>query len=188
MKRSQRLALLTLLAREMRKRDSWCGETHIQKATFFLQELLKVDAGFEFILYRHGPFSFDLRDELSSMQADDLLELCVRQQGYGPTYVPTSFSETFLERFPKTTSRYLHLIEFIADELSDKGVAELERIATIFFITSREGIADGEDRAERLVTLKPHVTPHEARDASRYVNGLTARARRVFDVEAPHAC
>ena len=46
MKRSQKLALLTLLNREMLSRGSWCGETHIQKATFFLQELLGVDAGF----------------------------------------------------------------------------------------------------------------------------------------------
>ena len=76
------------------------------------------------------------------MQADDLLELCVRSQVYGPTYAPTTFSETFLTRFPKTTSRYLPLIEFIADELNNKGVAELERIATAFFITTREGIAD----------------------------------------------
>jgi hypothetical protein len=187
MKRGQRLALLTLLTREMRKRDSWCGETHIQKATFLLQELLGVDAGFDFILYRHGPFSFDLRDELSLMQADDLLELCMRQQGYGPTYVPTSFSEEFLERFPKTASRYSQRIEFIADELNNKGVAELERIATSFFIMNREGITETEERAERLIALKPHITEAQAREASLYVNGLLHRAARRFPIEALHA-
>ena len=41
------------------------------------------------------------------MQADELLMLAVRREGYGPTYVPTSFSETYLERFPKTTVRYI---------------------------------------------------------------------------------
>jgi hypothetical protein len=187
MKRGQRLALLTLLTREMRKRDSWCGETHIQKATFLLQELLGVDAGFDFILYRHGPFSFDLRDELSSMQADDLLELCVRQQGYGPTYAPTRFSEEFLERFPKTVSRYSQRIEFIADELNSKGVAELERIATSFFIMNREGINDAEERAGRLIELKPHITEAQAREASFYVNGLINRYAQRFPMEAPAA-
>src|ERR1035441_4963526 len=73
MKHGQRMAVLTLLDREMLAKGSWCGETHIQKATYFLQELLGVDLGFEFVLYRHGPFSFELRDELSSMQADDIL-------------------------------------------------------------------------------------------------------------------
>lgn len=184
MKRGQRLALLTLLAREMRKRGSWCGETHIQKATFLLQELLGVDAGFDFILYRHGPFSFDLRDELFLMQADDLLELCVRAQGYGPTYAPTSFSEEFLGRFPKTVSRYSGRIEFIADELNSKGVAELERIATAFFLCSREDISDERECAERLVMLKPHISSTEAREASIYVRGLEFRAKRRFSPES----
>src|ERR1039458_10326941 len=84
MKRSQRAALITLLNREMLKRGSWCGETHIQKAMFFLQDLLGVETDFEFVLYRHVPFSFELRDELSSMRADELLDLTVRREGYGP--------------------------------------------------------------------------------------------------------
>jgi hypothetical protein len=177
MKHSQRAALLTLLNREMLNRGSWCGETHIQKATFFLQDLLKVDADFEFILYRHGPFSFDLRDELSSMQAEDLLELAMRREGYGPTYVPTPFSETFLERFPKTTARYLEQIKFVAAELGDKAVAELERLATAFFILDREGILEVRPRAQRLVELKPHISLPEARFASEQVDSLIERAR-----------
>jgi hypothetical protein len=179
MRRNQRVALLTFLVREMGIRGSWCGETHIQKAMFFLQDLLGIDTGFEFILYRHGPFSFDLRDDLSSMQADDLLELTVRQQGYGPAYVPTRFSETFLGRFPKTTARYTEQVEFVADELAGKGVVELEKLATALFIANREGVDDVDQRAERLVELKPHVLLPEARFASEQVNRLIERSRRL---------
>jgi len=161
----------------MRKRGNWCGETHIQKAMFFLQEMMGVDANFEFILYRHGPFSFDLRDELAAMQADDLLELAVRQQGYGPTYLPTPFSEIFLERFPKTTARYLTQIQFVADELSDRGVAELEKLTTAFFIAHREGVDDVEERAQRLVELKPHISLSDAYWASEQINRLIERSR-----------
>lgn len=161
----------------MLQRGSWCGETHIQKATFFLQELLGVDAGFEFILYRHGPFSFELRDELSSMQADGLLELTIRREGYGPTYVPTSFSEAYLERFPKTTARYIKQIDFVSDELSDKGVAELERLATALFVAHREGVSDVEQRAERLVELKPHISSTDALSASEQVDRLIRKSR-----------
>src|SRR5262245_19872824 len=120
MNRKKRSALLVLLTREMQKRGSWCGETHIQKAMFFLQELLSVNSGFEFILYRHGPFSFDLRDELLSMRADDLLALTIKQEGYGPAYVPTDFSEEFLSNFPKTAARYNDQVRFLANELKDK--------------------------------------------------------------------
>lgn len=177
MKHNKRAALIALLNREMLSRGSWCGETHIQKAIFFLQELLGVDTGFEFVLYRHGPFSFDLRDELSSMQADDLVTLAVRREGYGPTYVPTKFSDTYLERFPNTTARYAQQIEFIANELSDKGVSELEKLATSFFIAEREGIKDAEERSQRLVELKPHISFSDAISAGEQVDRLIRRAR-----------
>lgn len=177
MKQSQRVALLSLLNREMLKRGSWCGETHIQKAAFLLQEMLGVDMGYEFILYRHGPFSFELRDELVSMQADQLLELVVRQQGYGPTYFPTQFSERFLERFPKTTSRYLERVHFVSDELGDKGVVELEKLATAFFITNRGRSTDVEDRSQRLVELKPHISLPEARRATEQVDRLVQKSQ-----------
>ena len=161
----------------MLKRGSWCGETHIQKAAFLLQEMLGVEMGYEFILYRHGPFSFELRDELISMQADQLLELVVRQQGYGPSYFPTGFSEEFLERFPKTTSRYLPSVQFVADELGDKGVIELEKLATAFFIERRGDSTDVEDRSQRLVELKPHISLPDARRATEQVDRLLQKSQ-----------
>ena len=161
----------------MGHRGSWCGETHIQKGTFFLQNLLGVETEFEFVLYRHGPFSFDLRDDLSSMRADDLLELVTKREGYGPAYVPTRFSEVFLERFPKTTTRYERQVEFVAGELADKGVAELERLATAFFIVDTEGLDHVEDRATRLVQIKPHISLPEALSASREVSVLIKRSQ-----------
>jgi hypothetical protein len=163
----------------MLRRGSWCGETHIQKATFFLQELTGVELGFDFVLYRHGPFSFDLRDELQLMQADDLISIQVRQAGYGPSLVPTPFSEIFLERFPKTTSRYSERVEFVATELSNTNVAELERIATAFYITQRTPEANVDERADELVELKPHISREDAFRAFEYVDDLVERAQTL---------
>ncbi len=180
MKRSQRVAVLTLLNREMLRRGSWAGETHIQKAAFFLQELMGVDLGFDFVLYRHGPFSFDLRDELASMQADELVSLVVRSEGYGPTFVPTQFSEIFLDRFPKTQERFRSQIEFVSAELAQMWVAELEKIATAFFLTKHGSNVSVEDRARELVELKPHISLSDARIASKQVDGLIERARPLI--------
>lgn len=176
MRHGQRAAVLILLDREMLKRGSWCGETHIQKAAFLLQELMGVELEYEFVLYRHGPFSFDLRDELSLMQADDLLSVQLRHPAYGPSFIPTEFSEAFLERFPKTTARHSWQIEFIADELRNRNVAELERIATAFYLTQRAGQESTREKAEMLTDLKPHISPSDARDAFEYVDGLMERA------------
>ena len=64
MTRLQRVAVLTKLTEKLHESGSWCGETHLQKAAYFLQELFNVLLVYEFILYKHGPFSFALRDEL----------------------------------------------------------------------------------------------------------------------------
>jgi hypothetical protein len=155
---------------------SWAGETHIQKAAFFLQDLMGVGLGFDFILYKHGPFSFDLRDELASMQADDLVSVVVRHEGYGPTFVPTQFSEVFLERFPKTQARYRQQIEFVSSELGQMGVAELEKVATAFFLAKRGEFDSVEDQARELVDLKPHISLPEALIACRQAERLVERA------------
>src|SRR5712692_9118533 len=105
MRRLQRIVILADLASRLGKYGSWCGETHLQKATYFLQELGKVPLGYSFVLYKHGPFSFDLRDELTAMRADGLLELRP-QPPYGPSLVPTERASEFARRFPKTLGKY----------------------------------------------------------------------------------
>jgi hypothetical protein len=183
MKRSQKAAVLTLLNRELLANGSWCGETHIQKATFFLQELTMVDLDFEFVLYRHGPFSFDLRDELLLMQADELISLQIRHPGYGPALIPTAFSESFLERFPNTVARYGERVRFIASELGRMNVAELERLATAYYITQRSEEGSLEERADQLVELKPHILVDDAFQAFQDVGSLIEKARDVVHLD-----
>jgi uncharacterized protein YwgA len=172
MKRGQRFAMLLLLDREMFRQGSWCGETHLQKGTFFLQEMLKADSQYEFILYKHGPFSFELRDDLSGMQADGLLDLVARHPGYGPSYLPTADAEQFLERFPKTVERFTRPVKFVAEELGGKGVADLEPLATALFIRTRSGMTDVKDRVAELIRLKPHISETVALAATTDVNRL----------------
>ena len=71
-----RAALIACLVAEMRKDNrSWCGETHIQEAVYFLQEITEVPLPFKFILHKHGPCCFKLRDELTNLRAEGWLEL-----------------------------------------------------------------------------------------------------------------
>ena len=65
-KEQERTVMLSLI-RSLRENGSWCGETHIQKAAYFLKTVTAVPLKFEFILYKHGPFSFDLRDHLGNL-------------------------------------------------------------------------------------------------------------------------
>lgn len=175
--KGQKSALLLDLAAELLKRGSWCGETHIQKAAFLLRELFGVETGQEFILYKHGPFSFDLRDTLTEMAADGLIEYVVRQPGYGPTLLPSAESLEFLERFPRTLSKHAAELKFVADIVGNKGVNELERLATAVFLTQQLPQASAENRAEELVRLKPHIPIYEAKQAIQDAEKLVAGRR-----------
>jgi uncharacterized protein YwgA len=175
MNRLKKDALLAELADQLRVRGSWCGETHIQKATYLLQELKTVPLEFEFILYKHGPFSFDLRDELTSMRADGFFKLSERGQ-YGPSLVPTELSSELRKDYPKTLARYGPDIGFVCDALGDKNVAELEKLATALYVYSEHSSDSQRDRARILHDLKPHISFADSMDAVKQVDALVERS------------
>lgn len=156
MKKLVRYSILLCLIRRLQENGSWCGETHIQKSTYFLQKLLNVPTNFDFILYKHGPYSFDLSDEISALRADGYLNL-IPQQPYGASLYPSEQIQNILERFPKTIAKYSPQIDFVAKELSNMGVAELERIATALYVMNENDIKTKE-RAKRIHELKPHIS------------------------------
>jgi len=65
MERFERESLLALLVEALNQRGSWSGSTHIQKSAFFLQDLGETPLDYDFVIYRYGPFSFELRDDLN---------------------------------------------------------------------------------------------------------------------------
>jgi hypothetical protein len=160
----------------LRQKGSWCGETHVQKSTLFLQDLMRVPLGFDFILYKHGPFSFDLRDELTSLRADELTKL-EPQWSYGPRIATTERSKYIQGLYSKTLERYDSAISFVTDKLAGKGVNDLERLATGFYVTCRDaGHASLDERAAKLTELKPHVGRDDAVAAIREVDEIIAQA------------
>ena len=150
MERLQKAAILTELADQLRREGSWCGHTHMQKATYFLQELLGVPTGYEFILYKHGPYSFELSEEMTGIRADYLIEFDHKSPSYGPGLAPTRTSAELRSRIPchpvetrpRDRVRRAHSVA--------KGVTELEKLATGIHVTREDASANGvEERSRR---------------------------------------
>ena len=166
MERLQRAALLLSLIENLKAKGSWCGETHIQKTVYFLQKLLKVPFKFEFVLYKHGPYSFDLSDEISFLRAHEILEIQPRDYPYGQKICPGKPSMEIKERFPRTLKKYEQHIKFITDKLAEKNVAELERLATALYVAEEIGYQEDKGKmAKSICELKPHVLINDARNA-----------------------
>ncbi|WP_439622370.1 hypothetical protein [Gemmata sp.] len=176
---TQKNVVLLSLVKCLEKHGSWCGETHIQKATFFVQELLGVPLNFEFVLFKHGPYSFELKEGLTSNMADGLLS-AVPRPPYGPSLALGANASNLLQRFPKTRDLYNQQTEFVASRLGSKGIVELERLATALYVTRRE-LPDGNDRdrAERVHQLKPHIPRETALEAVAVVDGLINEVAQI---------
>ncbi len=178
MDRLPQAAIVTKLAKRLRHYGSWCGATHIVKAMYFLQDLLEVPTGFDFVLYKHGPYAFDLADELTSLRADGLLALEPQSVPYGPRFAVTPLTRRLHATFPKTLAKYANSIEFVAKALGGKRVDELERLATALYVTRRTSLGhDGtvQSRAECIHSLKPHVPVVAAAQAVEEIDRLSAQ-------------
>ncbi len=146
--------LILNLALALKDNGSWAGETHIQKGGYFLSKLLAVPTGVKFILYKHGPFSFELRELLTDMEALGFLKWNSIPP-YGPSISEGPLSSQLRAKFSNLADRYNRQIDFVARHLGERNVASLERLATALYVTE-EGYT-GSSRVGRLVALKPHV-------------------------------
>ena len=174
MERTRRWGLVCNLVEAMGEAGSWVGETHIQKSSLFLQEMLKVQMGYKFVLYLHGPYSFDLSEELSEMRARGILSIEARGGGYGPSFRLGYWGERLEDWVGPSRGESLQLearaVEFVAQNISTKNARELERISTAFFLMNKS--TDGSDVAKWINGLKPHISVEASRIAIRQVTQL----------------
>ena len=172
----ERRELVCHLVDSMRQHDSWAGETHIQKCVMFLQKLMDVPTGYRFVLYLHGPFSFDLRNELALMRAR--LQLDVEPNpSYGPSFTLGVRGKLAL----RSSTGYEDAIGVIAREVSVKDTRALERLSTAFFLLDEYPARSPMQTAKELNRLKPHISVEQALQAIKGVNDLRQRVaeRRV---------
>lgn len=182
---SARCALVVELAKRLRSRGSWCGETHLQKAMYIVQDLSKASFGYKFVIYKHGPYSFELNNELAAMRSSNILEFQFPREGYGPSIVPTKFGERVLSINEENVREYMPAIEFLADWFANSDVRQLEKVATAYFLTTKNPRVPPIERARRLHLLKPHVDIHAAEEAMRIVDEKRKQAKnQLGDVAA----
>jgi len=162
MREMESASLLLALDTALVDHGSWAGETHMQKAVYCAQALLQVPFGFDFVIYKHGPYSFELADELAAMRANGFLEIIPRPP-YGPSLQPGPRSRLLANDFNELVGGQQEKLVFIARALGQKNVAELERIATLLYVQRKWADADP---VQKLVELKPHVRREDATTAA----------------------
>ena len=175
----ERRVLICHLVEQMREEDSWAGQTQIQKSVVFLQELLGVPMGYDFILYKHGPFSFELRSELAIMRVRLQLGLEPHRR-YGPSFTLGVWGRKALE----LPTKYEDAIEFVAREIAVKKTRPLERISTAFFLQGKYPSLNASQTAAEIHRLKPHVSIGQALQAIEDVAELRQKVAAMKSCES----
>jgi hypothetical protein len=142
--------------------DSWCGETHIQKTAYVAKVIERVPFESKFILYKHGPYSFDMNVVLNHMRSQNIL--VVTPQGtYGSSY---RLNEGLWAALGRAAGRrfdaYDQQLRFVCTQFARRKVAELERIATAIYVRLNFGLLNPQQQIAKLSELKPHIGVSEA--------------------------
>jgi len=171
------IVLYTVLA--LKNEGSWTGETHVQKALYLCQELTHIPSAFKFILYKHGPYSFELSAHLQELISDDLV--CVQSRPpYGATLGVSHEGRHAAERIDDNRDIFKK-VSFIAKKLGNKGVSDLEKLATAVYVIRKYGTNNPMDkRVEILTSIKPHVPPEAARKAFEDADAIELEARSTL--------
>lgn len=159
----QRSAVIATLVKDYRAGKYFCGETHVQKSVYFIQELFGAPLRFEYRLYKYGPFSFELQGHLAAMRADDMLT--VRPLEYAATFEPGDQLGYLEQNLPRTIETHRAAINFAVSNLAGLGVKQLEPLATALYFTVSEKDQSVDSRAAEILQVKPHIPMDEARTA-----------------------
>lgn len=175
----KRYAIVISVVDELAKVGSWGGETHIQKTIYYVEKLFPGVIDYPYMLYKHGPFSFPLRDDLGIMVAERFLKL-VPMIPYGPQMLAGELAANIKELFPKTLSQHDKKIKFMAEKLGQKDVVELETLGTALYIT-KESLPNAtiQKRAEKLNELKPHIPFEDAKRGVEEVDQILKEASKL---------
>ena len=175
MNESDQDILICQLVQQMHKHHSWVGETHIQKCSLFLQELLGVPLSYEFAIYKYGPYSSELSRDLTKMRVNFMLDVEPH-----PPYAPSFVLGTRGQKLVQAQNRYESEFEFVCKRLSPKNTRDLERVSTVYFIKIEMPELQNHSIAERVCELKPHISHELAVAACKEVDEMRESAYQKF--------
>jgi len=68
----------------LRAKDNWCGETHVQKTAFFVEELGNHNLGYEFILYKTRALFLRFKRRFGWYGSSSIYDQEIVNPNYGP--------------------------------------------------------------------------------------------------------
>jgi len=162
----KRYGLIVDLAKRMKNKQPQFGKTALQKMIFILQEVFKIDCGYEYALHTYGPFSSQVVHDL------DLVETSrgVAVESIGPSSGYTILPGQEADRFREKAADFLEnpdvqdAMNRLVDEFGDYSARDLELISTIIYVSTdladHNGPPSWDLALQTVKQLKPKFSEH----------------------------
>ena len=161
----------------LRENGSWTAESHVQKCVYMVKELFDADVPFRFVPYKHGPFSFELRDEISRLLSARVL-VSEPARPYGPRIKARSDSARLRRQFEQVNHGLSSEICFVVEKIGEKTASEVGLLATGLLVLKEQDapVGSSPDVITRFRFLKPAVEEDACREYIRKAQGLMENA------------
>lgn len=144
-------AIVLRAVRCLNAAKSWTGKTHVIKSLYIAST--KTALPFEFVLFKHGPYSFDANDAIESMSAVGFLNLTATPP-YGVQLKPGRFEGLLDESVDPST---VAVVDRAIELVGNVGVQELEAFATSIWVAEKNGFEGNDAWLKAVKELKPHL-------------------------------
>ncbi|GMV88921.1 MAG: hypothetical protein AMXMBFR81_18520 [Chthonomonas sp.] len=170
---SESFAVILRAVRGLNGVGSWTGKTHVIKSLYIASTRARLP--FEFVLFKHGPYSFDLNDAIESMSAVELLDV-QSTPPYGVKLAPGRM-EAAID--PALEDEVSQAVDQAVGAVGCSEVKELEAFATSIWVAERGQTTQDEAAWLRAVKeLKPHLDDRMVTEAIKkakdWLNPVTA--------------
>jgi hypothetical protein len=164
----QKHVLILAMIEALSAQGARCGKTAVVKGLLLAESAGLLEPRFRFFLYKHGPYSTEVLDDVERMVSYDAVAVEPGLDGYGVLLKPAKMASYVKQQSPLSDEARA-VIDRVCGFIRQRNVLHLERLATAAWIRTREAIDDPDDVAQRLHALKPHISLEAAREADRQV-------------------
>ena len=130
-------AIILEVIEQLANHGSWTGKTHVIKTLYLLKSTGKIEVPLEFLLYKHGPYSFEVESEIEEMLSYSAINYSNRMQGYGRSFNAGENTE-FVKKNGQLKAEVKDIIEKVCKFVNNRDVRELEELATVAWIQKEE--------------------------------------------------
>jgi uncharacterized protein YwgA len=169
MAQEMRVDAIVSLVQGVHKKTGQLGKIQLQKLVYFLQET-GVPLNYKFEIYHYGPYSFELADDMSSLDSLGVLSVAADPGGYGfDIHVGAHGSKYRIDK------RYIPKIEDVISKFGADTPAKLEVKSTVHFVNrvlNKQMRPSEKTVVAKVKELKPRFTEKFISDCYQELKGI----------------